>query len=380
MKDNILKAVRENLVGGTNISDLSHNVMFQITEAYLVDKGFPMDIGHDKLFSVLEYSNLLKTEDYREILNSVLGERLFSVWGAYDIFLIDEKYLVTITTTTRKNYKYVTSMSMSYYGIESIDEREKITESLISASKGKLQRTPFRPDVITFSYAYPKKDDVSIIHRDCEKLPFSSIESNYAASVRPAIRELVPLLQNAERGLVTIHGPIGTGKTHLLKALMTEVGGDRKPLICIPPTEFIRDGQLLVQALNEVENPIVIFEDLGNMFEADYRNRASDAFSTFINFSDGLLSLLHKAVFVLTFNQEITSIDKAMTRPGRCLANIEVPNLSYDEALELLPEEKKSLLSKDDTSLAKVYSLTNGGQLVVKDENKREMGFLKLGR
>lgn len=381
LEEQMLSETRRVLVGSTRGSEPLESVQARLIEAFYLTQDFPYQSGNADLYITAED---ISVEDYDEALTKISGKRLLrqnkSYWRYELLLRHTEKafsqvpYILRIEAELADN-KVIGNVTLHCSGIDTVPE-DVLTE-VIEAFGGAIRLTASSHDGLTISYAYPSQNGISILRKDTENLSFDSIEKNYTASVRPAIRDLIPILKDADRGLVTLYGPPGTGKTYLLKSLLTEVGVDRDSLICMPPTEFIRNGHLLIQAVNQVHNPIVILEDLGHMFERSFRTQSSDEFSTFLNMSDGLLSLLTKAVFILTFNEQIDKMDEAMIRPGRCIGNLEIPFLTHEEALELLPEDKKELLTENDTSLAKIYSLLGQTQIIT-ERQQEETGFLGL--
>jgi SpoVK/Ycf46/Vps4 family AAA+-type ATPase len=68
---------------------------------------------------------------------------------------------------------------------------------------------------------------------------------------------------------------------------------------------------------------LVVAEDAGEFLRARQRGDASAAMSRLLNFSDGILGAGSNTIFLITTNEEIDRLDKAVTRPGRCLAQVE---------------------------------------------------------
>src|SRR3990172_6430756 len=99
-----------------------------------------------------------------------------------------------------------------------------------------------------------------------------------------------------------------------------------------------------------------------------------DARANLLNFADGFLSLLTDAIIVLSFNYDMKRIDPAVTRPGRCLAHIEVGRLKYEKAKELVDFE---LDPKKDYSLAEIFEMKRKGTCDLKFESgeKKPISF-----
>ncbi len=366
---------KEGLVGATNKYDIPNMLMTRLTEVVFdnIEFGGPIKLASRSIYP----EDGLSMGDCLDALDGLGGDLVyvgndsFNLWALY---VRGDGVAVALHAECEEGGLMRGAIKLDVYGPRGVDEG--VVFEFLEAFGGKARGKAASKSGVTISYAYPTAGGVSILRKDAGKLPFSGIEGNYTASVRPVIWDLIGVLKEADRGLVTISGPPGTGKTWLLRSIITELDG-RDTLICMPPSEFITNGHTLIEAISRVNRPVVVFEDLGNLFAQDYRRGSPDAFSTFLNMADGLLSLLSKAVFVLTFNEKIGRMDEAMTRPGRCLGNIEIPHLTFDEARGLLPEEHKDKLTGADTSLARVYSLMGREQLATKHDDPGT-GFLAL--
>ena len=115
----------------------------------------------------------------------------------------------------------------------------------------------------------------------------------------------------------------------------------------------------------------MILEDVGEFLLEDNVSAHMDATMTLLNFSDGLQSILANTVFMLTFNSELGRISPAITRPGRCLAQIEVGKLPYLQALELVG----FAIPERPYTLAEVYQMRKEHIPLVSTE-RAKAGFL----
>ena len=224
-------------------------------------------------------------------------------------------------------------------------------------------------------FAFAPKDQVQLVYRQFDAIPFESIENNYAARARDGLKELIAQLTDPSRtGLGVVHGPPGTGKTYAIRSILSELGKTRTGVVCVPPSLFLSRSHLMCEAISEHESTLVILEDVGEMFSEDAKVRFSDQFSTLANVTDGLMSLLGNVTFLLTFNYDVGKLDPALTRPGRCLAEVEVPLLSADEAQRVLGPD---LVMRDDGphSLAELYAIKREAGEHRFTVPKRTMGF-----
>ena len=143
-------------------------------------------------------------------------------------------------------------------------------------------------------------------------------------------------------------------------------------MVCTPPTHFLVEAGLLSQVAANFRRSLVVLEDVGEVVAQDAAARYVDARANLLNFSEGFLSLLMDAIVIVSFNYTIDKIDPAVTRPGRCLANIRVEELSPKQAQSLLEFE----VSPARYTLAEVYEMRRTGE-AIKAAYKEPVG---LGR
>lgn len=188
---------------------------------------------------------------------------------------------------------------------------------------------------------------VFAITRGSSKLQLTRI--GYAAS--PLIREnyskdviegydyvLKDLRSEHPSGRITIlDGPPGTGKTHLVRAILTEV--QDAMFIIVPPAMVASlGGPELLPLLLETKNAylkkgptILLLEDADQCLvprQAD--NIAS--ISAILNLGDGIYGSLFDIRILATTNAKKADMDPALTRAGRLSKRIEVGPLNYDDA------------------------------------------------
>ena len=89
------------------------------------------------------------------------------------------------------------------------------------------------------------------IYRNIQKLPFEDIEENYNKETIEQVRYMLERVNPNESGIVTLHGPPGTGKTYLIRSILHELRDRHGAIICSPAVQFLGDSSLLGKALVE---------------------------------------------------------------------------------------------------------------------------------
>ncbi|CAF0949549.1 unnamed protein product [Adineta ricciae] len=140
------------------------------------------------------------------------------------------------------------------------------------------------------------------------------------------------LNKKEDKGIVLLHGIPGSGKTHYIRYLIHEIEG--KSLIYVPPdmAKEISSPDFL-PFLMQYPDSILIIEDAENIIKD--RNESffpSQAVANLLNLSDGLLGDAMHQQIIATFNCDLTTIDPALLRKGRLIANYEFNKLSLENS------------------------------------------------
>ncbi len=160
-------------------------------------------------------------------------------------------------------------------------------------------------------------------------------------------------LLKQDNGLVLFHGIPGTGKTTIIKNLISSLD---KKLIYLPSSyiTYLDDPSFLPFAIKNFEDSVVIIEDADELLRKRTHG-TNGAVSNLLNISDGILGHILKCSFVCTFNMEITNIDEALLRKGRLISKWEFKALSKEQANKLCESKGLELIDKEAT-LAEIFN------------------------
>lgn len=188
--------------------------------------------------------------------------------------------------------------------------------------------------------------------------------------------------------LAIFNGPPGGGKTFQIKALLDQLEG---AVFCIVPQHMavelaspsiIPSLINLKQSAKGTDVPIIfIIEDADNCLISREANGNASIIAAVLNLCDGIVGELLDIRIIATTNAESLLLDKALTRPGRCSAHIEVKALSHEDALSVIKRlsgPEATLPEQKEYTLAELYKLHHEGTtqtLGIEPKRVKKLGF-----
>lgn len=198
------------------------------------------------------------------------------------------------------------------------------------------------------------------------------IKKTYNDDLAPVYEKIEDFVNSDERkcGIVILNGEPGTGKTTLLKHLITH---SKKNFLFLPPNQIMGlSSPSFTNLLFENRDSIVVMEDCEEALKDRSQQNALSTVATLLNMSDGILGDVYNMKFICTFNADMDEVDKALMRKGRCIAKYTFKKLNKEKAKKLLNERGITLDKYEDMTLADIfYNEEDNGCIV---ENKK-IGF-----
>lgn len=236
---------------------------------------------------------------------------------------------------------------------ESLQLKERI-RALIESHE-ELEEDIEEHEGIIVNYIY-NNDHLANLHKKKAKLRgLEEIKPNYTKAAYDALSSLRTLISNGVPAckIAYISGASGTGKTYALQALMNDLSDKYEIVVIYDAYKFLSDLSLYEEITSDTikQQSIYIFDDI----KFSDLNSFKETITSLIG---GLFALDRNDVFIFTSDSDIKSLDKAFLRDGRCIAQIELGNLSGAEMDEwLLANDITDRPKKMKGNLAELYAL-----------------------
>lgn len=272
-------------------------------------------------------------------------------------------------------------VSVSAYGKE-LETLEVFRKKMFEAFPPKT--IDKKPDKVPFKFWSYSPDGASSRYRDINALPWEEITPNYPKSTLEQIDPLFKLQPPIEAGKIILwHGQPGTGKSSLIRSLSQAWMPWCDTAFVVDPERFFNVSEYMLEVCldnmaedyfweDEEEETfslmgddrwrLLIVEDADEFIQSDAKDRTGQALSRLLNLGDGLIGTGLNFLTLITTNEKLDNVHKAVSRPGRCLANIHFDNFTYAEAevwWGTMFGTKFNPPKREDTySLAELYNLT----------------------
>jgi hypothetical protein len=156
---------------------------------------------------------------------------------------------------------------------------------------------------------------------------------------------------NSNENLLLLYGDPGLGKSTFIKTFLNYVGKDS---IITYDEEILKSDYIFGDFLSNKDVSSFVIEDADDLVSSrDSINSKSSIIQKFLNVGSGIISNSKKKLILSTNLTDISKIDPALIRPGRCFDVLNFTRLNIDQALKLNPN---LTLDQDDYSLAEIFN------------------------
>ena len=319
----------------------------------LFDKPFNIYVNYfNSNLDLSNYKNLLKKYPDAQILTNSSLDETFDLDDEENMSDIKEDSKVNIDEVIiilpNEIIAVINPNKMSIY--YSLDYKEFVDSILDTFEYIKEEEEPANVRLVCYD------NDYYTVVTKIEKTNIN-ISENYNDDFLPVYNDLVKFVESNKSGIAILRGMVGSGKTSVIRNLITNHPA-KYILITTSMAEHLAQPTFMTFMQNNKDS-IFILEDCEQILVDRTAGNYSCAITNILNTADGLMSDIFNIKFICTFNADISKIDKALLRKGRCFVNYEFKELSEDKTKVLLNRQGIELDSYKPMTLADIYNYTD---------------------
>jgi hypothetical protein len=214
------------------------------------------------------------------------------------------------------------------------------------------------------------------------------VRRNYTPAVMESFDFVIKDLNSAHPSgrIVILEGEPGTGKTHMVRALLLDVPDAMFVLVSPDMVTALGGPELLPLLLSHKHSyatgPIILILEDADRCLVTRQGDNINSIQSLLNLGDGILGSMLDLRIIATTNAKKLELEPAILRPGRLSKRLEVGALDTETAIgivkALLPDNETALKDKrlfaNKVTLAEAYSVarSHGWTPVARKEEEEE--------
>lgn len=310
---------------------------------------------HTLQFSFNCYRNIQEelTEIILKIGNSILN---------FSSITNDEKQiLIESSEYDCFGYVFLTQESLNYYFEITLfgkanEDLQKCKENITSIFSSYIIEKN-NNSLVNIHYYYLTKEGIPAWFNILEEIETKLFSTNYPFIEDP--NSFITNYFNSKESILILIGSPGTGKTRFIRYLLS-MRENSQSIFFTSDKHVIEHGCIFSDFIQSSSN-IMVLEDFD--FHLNSRKEGNTIMYHLLGLGDGLIQSQNKKIIISTNLSNLSGIDDAILRRGRCFDIVNFRLLYWDEVIIFLKENnREDLISKieeKEYSLADLYALIN---------------------
>lgn len=190
---------------------------------------------------------------------------------------------------------------------------------------------------------------------------WGDVAPNYPGALAADLGALMALDTPSGGKLMTFHGPPGTGKTRAILTLISEWRDWCHASVVTDAEKFFGDAaylnDLLFDSVGRRDWLLLVIEDGDEFMNVGSKDSKGQSIARILNVNDGIIGQGLNLLTLISTNVDVDQLNPAITRSGRCMANLHFGPFPPAEASAWALAHGVDADFEDDVSLADLYAL-----------------------
>lgn len=214
--------------------------------------------------------------------------------------------------------------------------------------KNQIHDVFVRPISVKWVYDKQYYDTIDVA-LPAENLPFDEM---YPFLNGTSLHDYYDEYINGKASILVLIGPPGTAKTSWIRGLLHHT---KQNAILTYHQKLLDDDEFFAEWIKSETENILVIEDADNILAA--REDGNDMMQRFLNMGDGLISIQKKKIIFTTNLPNVSSIDPALIRKGRCHDVLTFDLLTVEQASKVAEKAGVNFVpTADRVSIADIFS------------------------
>lgn len=253
-----------------------------------------------------------------------------------------------IVKTTFETYYEHTNLEVHIYA-----SCPNMADKILTAINNAVKPFIINIDTSTIMWYYLSRGKLDCV--EIEDVMAETICDSFYPWIDQPIDDYINSYLQDKASVALFYGPPGTGKTTLIRHICSKARGS---VYYTNDSKVMESGDFFMNFLTDTDSQILVLEDID--IHLTSRESGNSFMYQLLGTADGFIRNRKKKIIISSNIKDVSNVDTALLRDGRCWGQFRVGELSFTEANRVLNDLNKSHISLNpynSYTLSKLFAM-----------------------